>query len=413
MQRITKTAIGLSFLALLACSGQLPIDVPGVGGGGPDISVELSTDQQAAAEELTGRVKDGHFPFEDRNNVDNGEIFLWLAATSEVPEVIGASLEGMYQRYSSAEIEGKLLVDSDYQAVTRFYLEHDDAFVQGRAMEAVDHGLRGESPDAEAAATLSRLATEHADPAGRFAALDALANYSSWQKDEAAAGAFLAALDDDTNYVISEALYRLQFATFGLVEPDGFMDAGRKLLEHDDEGVRGRAVLFVGRLAEDDDDEVWELVHGMLDDDSGFVRSEAADAASAMHRLEAVHKLIMMVRDDAANTYDIDGWTQLDGDDGRLHHDGSPWDRVDDAALRAIESVTFAMGDDKFDYPDVSPKTKEDDIASAASAAESWYRKHRNDLPDHPDKAAAAAALGKGGGATRKKSNPGGRRTRQ
>jgi hypothetical protein len=89
--------------------------------------------------------------------------------------------------------------------------------------------------------------------------------------------------------------------------------------------------------------------------------------------------------------------------------------------LRALEMHTLSMGDDKFDYPDIAFKTKEDDIPAAANLAERWYFSHRNDLPEHTDKADAEKSLAakhkgsqKGTGSQeRRKARPSGTKVRR
>ncbi len=80
------------------------------------------------------------------------------------------------------------------------------------------------------------------------------------------------------------------------------------------------------------------------------------------------------------NTYDIDGYTELDGSRGRTHHDGSAWSRVADAALYALKRYSMRLGE-RFDY-DVSYQTVEEDLQSAAGKAREWYDSVKSEIPE-------------------------------
>jgi HEAT repeat protein len=348
-----------------------------------DTKVEVSAEDAKLAQELKGKVKNGQFPYKERSKKENANAFLHLAATHKDEETAAAALQGMTLSWTYSERnKKKMLVNEDYKAVVRQHLDSEVPKVLGRAIDASPNAIAGEEPDKAVIARLAEIAMEHKDGAARFAAVDALSRARNFQKNGTITTALYKALQDKEPYVISTALFRLQFASYSLKDKRKFFTKARELLKHEDPGVRGRAALFAANAAPETEKEtLGNNIHAMLDDKEPFVRSAAASALAKLKRKASVHKLMTMLKDDTRNTYDIRSFKKLTGESGWVHHDGSAWSRVDDAVLYALKTMTWDMKGDKFEYRKVNYKTKEKDIAGAVKDAQRWYKKNRKKLP--------------------------------
>jgi hypothetical protein len=74
--------------------------------------------------------------------------------------------------------------------------------------------------------------------------------------------------------------------------------------------------------------------------------------------------------------------TRLDGTSETPHHTGSLFERVDDAVLRAIVTLSAPMGDDRFVYRDVNLRWLALDVVAATRDAKHWYEAHAAEIPE-------------------------------
>lgn len=404
---ICKRALsGLALLALLgaaACKDEAPKPAPEAPAAAPapneapkapaeeppkDAPAAQDAAPQAAeadvklADELKAQIKDAQLPYKERSKKENARAFLYLAQSHD-GEVAAAALQGMNLSWTYSERNDKKeLVTPEYQAVVKKHLNAEDPAVLGRAIEAAPNAIAGANPDKDIIARLAELALDHPQGAARYEAVDALSRAKDFQKNGTVTVALLKALDDKEPYVISTALFRLQFAAYSLKDKQQFFTKARALLKHQDPGVRGRAALFTANAAPDTDKEALGAeLHELLSDKDPFVRSAAASALARLKRLASIHKMVELLDDTTKNTYDIRDFKKLTGENGWVHHDGSAWSRVDDAILYALKTITWDMKDDKFEYRKVNYKTKDDDIAAAVKDAKAWYKKNKGKLP--------------------------------
>jgi len=89
--------------------------------------------------------------------------------------------------------------------------------------------------------------------------------------------------------------------------------------------------------------------------------------------------LVTLLDDKEKNTYDIGGWEQLDGTSGSVHHDGSPWSRVDDAVLWSMKFMSWNLKP-KFEHTKIGYKTKDKDLDKATQEAKDWYNKIKGQI---------------------------------
>ena len=110
-----------------------------------------------------------------------------------------------------------------------------------------------------------------------------------------------------------------------------------------------------------------------------MVSEAAADGLAFSNHLPAIHAIVKLLDDTASNTYDIKDYKELDGRAGWLHHDGSAWSTVQDAALYSLKRLS-AKTKERFEYK-VEGKTKDDDLKRSAEEAKAWYGKVKADVP--------------------------------
>lgn len=343
----------------------------------------FSEEEVQAARVLRGALKEGAFPHKARTDKANALSFLFMAAADEKDDLQAAALQGMAQSWTHASRnERKRLVDRDYRKVVRERLQTENPLVLGRAIEASPNVLAGESPDGKVVELLARIVHEHPEGPARYAALDALSKTRDFQKNRTVVDAFYKALGDEEPYILSTALFRLQFSAYSLLDKEKFAARAKGLLEHQDPGVRGRAIVFVVNAAAPAEKKaLGDRAHAMLDDKHPFVRSAAVSAVARLGRTSSIPKLIKMLDDKSKNTYDLRSFDRLTGEKGWVHHDGSAWSRVDDSVLHALKSLSWKMRDHRFNYGKIGFKTVDKDIQAAAKDARAWYKANKKRIP--------------------------------
>jgi hypothetical protein len=344
------------------------------------ITLKLDAAQQKAADALVAKIKNGRFPNDAVRDKANAKLFLYLAATSKKPEVITASLQAMKMAFTSSEsYKKKEHAGPDYGAVIAAHLKSKDEKIQGYALEAAPHAVSGKSPYQPVVDALIDIANNHKNAAGRAEAIDRLRLVRNFQQNQQIAETFLKALDHEKPYVVSKALFGLRLRATGLVMRDKFLAKARQLLKHADPGVRGRAAELVGRLGAGKEDVAADL-EALLEDENPFTRSAAASALAHMGHLASVPKILKLVDDTEKNTYDIRNFKTLTGRAGWVHHDGSAWSRVQDAAIRSLERLSMKTKT-RFKADRVDSKKVEQSLKKNALAAKKWYAKIKAELP--------------------------------
>ncbi|TNE86533.1 MAG: HEAT repeat domain-containing protein [Deltaproteobacteria bacterium] len=370
--------MNLFLFLILACSSPDPAGATG-GGAAPAgaVAIEATLDEAGnqSAEALLAELDGTHFKSKARRSAANAQLFLVLAARDTgAHEIAAASLEGMYETWSDKDVKDKPAANEDYAKVVLAYLDHSDPLLQARAIQAAKHLLR--QGHAETVAKIVGLAGK--SPAHTFDALDALSQVKDWGKDEAIAAVYVNALDGE-NYVASQALFRLETKAFSFVKKDEAAPKIKGLLGHADPGVRGRAALAYAGF-EKDKAAASEAIAPLLKDDNAFTRSAAARAIGNARATGLAGDLVGMLDDTAKNTYDIEGWKQLDGSDGRVHHDGSAWSRVDDAVLNGLRTMGGTNGSARLELTKVRHDHVDEDLAKCKEEAKAWYEANKDKL---------------------------------
>jgi HEAT repeat protein len=337
-----------------------------------------SVEEKAKA--LEGQVKNASFPAEVSKDKENAAALVHLATTSENPEVQVASLRAMKSLFTTSDKDDKrVLVDDGYRAAVLKGLDSKDGKVQKEAFSASQLVVGGNQPDPKITEKLIDLAKGHPSVAGRMEAFSALRSHQNRHNSEAAMGAWLEALDAEEAALVSMALWT---APTNPKNPEPLWNKAKELLQHADAGVRGRAAQLLGKMVGGDEakaKEVSEALTPLLSDENAFTKSAAADGLATTNHPAAVHAIVKLLDDTASNTYDIKDYEELDGRAGWLHHDGSAWSTVQDAALYALKRLS-GKTKERFDYK-VEAKTKDDDLKRSAEEAKAWYGKVKAEIP--------------------------------
>lgn len=105
------------------------------------------------------------------------------------------------------------------------------------------------------------------------------------------------------------------------------------------------------------------------------VATPAEEAAAPTPAVEAQG----LLDDTEKNVYDI-RFENLLGRQDTVHHDGSAWSRVDDAALWALQSMSRSLDGAKFDYGKIDHKKVDEDIAKEKARAREWFEANKGTL---------------------------------
>ncbi len=371
------------FVALqLGCAGLLaPVEeMTGLAlpFGEPPLELEqpLPESGELAAAALARRVEGRRFPAATAEACDeHAARFTWLAAREDDPAVLEAALWAM------AGCEAALHAP-DAQAVALRRLRHQAAGVVGGALEvARPHVARAKVHDPIVQRVVD-VATSSAPMGVRIAALEVL-DERAWGGEPSVATAFYDALQADLKPPLTAtALERLRERAPHLAEVDRerFRVALMVLASDIDPGLRGYAARAVARLAPDHE-EARALVIGMLDDEHGYPRAAAAAALADMGYREAIHELMRRLDDHAPTGWKMRPYDHPSGEERQFSFAGSPFERVDDAYLRALAELTSELPE-PYVHREVDPDYVNLDILAAARDARAWYAEHKDSVPE-------------------------------
>jgi HEAT repeat protein len=367
--RAAAWVLGLGVPVVLGCAG-LPFGAPPI-----PLAEELAPEETEAAHAMAVHLVHGRFPTEVAEDCDaNADRFVWLAARHPDSEVVVAALVAA----GGCSMDDPDAATGDLPRIVASRLG-EPGEVRAAALVAAAAVIR-EVPEYDPLVARLAALTSGGSPEVRYEALQVL-DGRAWSEEGQPAAAFLAVLhDNDWPYLVTEALRRLRFRAVGLTHPEPFVRICSVLAADHDPGIRGRAALALARLAPEDA-EVRALLTSMLDDPHGFTRSAAAEALADAGVAEAIHPLVARLDDSAKNTWDMLPFTRLDGTREVPHHVGSHFERVDDAYLRAIVTLSAPMGEDAFVYREVNLRYRDLDIIAATRDAKKWYLANAERIP--------------------------------
>jgi HEAT repeat protein len=210
--------------------------------------------------------------------------------------------------------------------------------------------------------------------------LDNLWNLRDFQKNAATAGVFVTALDASETWLISMAHFRIQTSGyFGLVPAAEVRTRAIAHLKHADPGVRGRAIRTLAAIATApaDKETAGAEAERLLTDAHPYVRAEAINSIGKLQRKSAIPTIGKLLDDKGHATYDIAGFTLPTGEAGTVHHDGSPWSRVDDAVIISLKTLTSSLGAGKYNFTPIRWDHKDEDLATAVADAKKWLAAYK------------------------------------
>lgn len=337
---------------------------------------EFSDEVKKQAEELVASREKGHFPYKQLSVKENGPAFVYLATTSDDPEIVSEALRGMEKTYTANKAYKKTnKADETVDAAILKALNSDNKSILYYGLEASGDAL-GDEPNQQVLAKLLEIATSHPELGARVEAVDAMIGVKDPAHNPEVFKAFVKALQDDAP-VASMALFRSGYA-FVRADTDGEMKKVIDgLIKHEDPGVRGRAVEAFRNFHDGENDLLIETLTPLLKDKNSFVRSVAVGELARVKDPRAIDLIVTLLDDKEKNTYDIK-YTNLLGKPDSIHHDGSAWSRVDDATLRALDSASNSQPkDEQFEYDKIDYKKVDEDIAAQVKKAKDWYAKYK------------------------------------
>jgi HEAT repeat protein len=340
----------------------------------------VSPEVQAKAEELLAGRKDGRLDYKQLSVKENGPAFVHLAQTSDDSLVLVGALKGIGNTYhSDKEYPKSNKADASVDEAILRNLRSKDKAVLHQAILSSKRTL-GKEPNPEVVGILIEFVESHPEVGARYESLDALNAVDNLDKDPKILDAFLKAMKDDAP-IASLALFRRKFGFKRGERAEEMKATTTTLLSHKDPGVRGRAIDAFADFHPDDEAKILEKAEPMLKDANPFVRASAVGALSKVQDPKAVHLIMTLVDDTEKNTYDIK-FKNLLGQTETVHHDGSAWSRVNDAALYALRSQTSRKPEgEKFVYDKIDHKQVDQDIAAQAQKAKDWYVEFKKKNP--------------------------------
>lgn len=350
----------------------------------PSVS-EWRPEVVAQAEQLLAGRKEGKFAPQDLNTKESGPAFVYLALTSDDPQIVGSALEGVEKTYNpSRETDSSNRSDSRVVEAILKGLNSSDGFVLHYALKAAPDAL-GQEPNTEVTAKLVEIGNTHPAIGARIEVLNALATATGYEKNPDIVALFIKALKDEPA-VADTALFRRSFGFTKAEKAEEMKAAVDGLLSHEDPGVRGRAIEPAWDFHNRDNEWALMVVAPLVKDKNPFVRSKAAHVLGLTKDPRAVSHLMALLDDKSKNTYGST-YQNLLGRTETIHHDGSAWSRVDDAALYALNNITRNLPEsDRFEYERIDYKNVEGDISAQVAKAKTWYQTFRKTPSTSPEK---------------------------
>lgn len=344
----------------LGCAG--PQEGPPTLSEPPTEAVKQEAAPWIAAEELPKLDCDEH-----------GATLAWLALEGP-PAIMAQALDGL-ARCADAP-------DRDALAVHR--LGHEDPAVAGAALRLAENLLADRPPSVEDPVVAGVEASlGHDDKAVRYEAVQVLDGVP-WTSSPALETAMLRAAADVSPPVVSEVMKRAYDRAAGLRQREAWaMTARYALIAHLDPGLRGRGALLLARL-EPESNTTRQLLRAALDDAHPHVRAIAATALGESGDKASLHLLVPRLDDAEAVQVDANWamlpWVGTDGKKRTQVHEGSYFERLDDAVLRAAETLTEDM-DEPYVLRDINLRYFDLDMVGATRDLQSWYEEHADELP--------------------------------
>ncbi len=345
---------------------------------GIKIGMKLDDAEREEAARLLASASQARFPDRMVRRDRNAKLFVYLAAKSEKPDIIRASLRAMSKTHTAGR-RGKgsqRTVDADYCTVVATHLGSKDDKIVNLALSAATRALHTGQPDARVLDAVLQVARSHAVAGGRVSAINVLVKIPHYRRNPRIVPALLQILKDKSPAVLSHTLYQLyQSGVDELLQKPAFVKASQELMKNGDPAVRGRAARFVAEVASGNV-EVRDQIRAMLDDKHPYPRSIAAHALAALHDVAAIHLLVPKLKDMARNDYHIP-FTKLSGKKTAVPH-GARNETVHDTCAVSIEKLSAKLPKP---WKRASRKHEKAGRDQNLASANAWYAKNKGEIP--------------------------------
>lgn len=363
------------------------------------LSQPMPAGVSATADALAAKVREGRVPGADERDPDHGLAFLHLAATHPDPAVVAAALRGMSYTWRTEPRKGgrRQVMNPDYVAVVRARLGDADGMVRQQALRAARLPLGAATPDAQVLDAVLAMLGRPA-PADRIAAVTALGNVRDFARPRPSSGpikarvvdAVMPLLQAKEPAVIGAGLARLYRSAYPkMPQADALEGHAQRLAKHPESAVRGESLRLAVALAGDKPSEslIGRLMLGLGDQDP-FVRAVSAELLAELRHRPALHRIMPLVDDEASAIRKVGGYTDLDGRPGQQRFRPESGGRVDDVALRAVDTLSEGIGS-KLECA-VTGRDRKKARIKARTDAKAWYAAHKDRIASAPPIAAPA-----------------------
>ncbi len=362
--RLLCPLLGLT-LALSGCSPSAPPSPP--------------ASPSPLADNLAPRLASGAISQAEKGDPAHAQAFVLLANTSQTPKVVEGALEGMSLTYSNFPKSGqKRRIDDAYVATVLKQLTSSDKVIRHWAIQCAAMSQTGDS-NVKLRQALQVVAARDPEIVARAEAVDALSLGDSWPTEESVVKTISEATKDEP-VVASLALFHLKERAREVVGLQALTATLQALLGSPDPGVRGRAArLLVEGTAEGEKASRAKLLEPLLADPHPFVRSEAALALGHLGYLPSAARILPLLEDHAVSSYEL-SYKNLLGEESRLPHQASPLNRVDDAALTALQQLSQGLPRAPFSYGTLNPNDLEASLDKEVQRAQAWFDRNKKAL---------------------------------
>lgn len=348
---------------------------------GVQLDFAPSEQDRETIDAILGRLnqKTQRFAYSDASKKSNAKLFTYLAATSDDPVVIAASLQAIQSSYSHRSPQ-KEKPDADLDRVLLEHLGSKTPNILGRALMASRISLMRPDPDRQLVEAIVKLAAAHPDGPGRYSILEALNVLRGAARTPDVIDVFRSSLKSQEPYVLSVALQGLRDGAKNQTQNTELRDRALELTQSADPGVRGRALQLLSTLGGNDHPPTLERARAALGDEHPYVRAEACEALARLGDKASIHALMKRIEDKERSFYDLRGWKLLDGRNGNVRHRIARRSKVQEAALAAIAGLS----DGQLSLERIDRKQRGPALEKNVDLAKAWYAKAKATLPQAP-----------------------------
>jgi hypothetical protein len=340
--------------------------------------VEFSDQDIAQAEKLLAGWKDGQFDRDETRKVENARAFLFIAADSKESEKKAEAFRIIRELYADYESDKVAPLDDDFRNIVLFNLNNPDKTVQKYAIGAAYQTCRSDTLHAPTVDALSEIATESPNLGARWRAVLSLGQVNSQTRSKhPEIFDVYFKLYEDEGPVAAAAID----TTYGPFSEDEELKtktlaAMKKLMEHSEPLVRGRALEAFNKINRGDQAAIIAEAKKMLHDGHPFVVAESLRILGETKDESLIPEIAKHLDDTRDNEIHLK-FDDADGKATQMNDGGLTGKTVGDAATRALDKVTDGRPDKGFEAEKVGfGKEAPAKIEKNVAAAKEWVSKN-------------------------------------